>query len=505
MKEDQTLQREKRDDLQLGDKGKPKKHIARKGTNIEPTFSVSEDEKRSINRRNELRARTQPTSIGTPSAATPLTTESVPTPAPPLVAPVLPVAPPPPRLLNILKGDGLRSILEEKLLFVEGLEGKHAEVLDTLRYHELEQFTRLRGPYIPSWVWEFYLVYGELVQKNKKKPSELQPVKSVMVRGNEGLPIVPSLDDLKGWLAPMISNTTPRWMEARALIEKRDMNIASRYWFCLIISTIMPTLNESVLHHPKAACLGFIIAKRRIDLGLLVSQQMAMRAKQTQTDPASDIEVNSSFSSDIRRIEAEFTREEVDRGRTTPTDISLEVDIDSLPAEALSSTPASEPSGTPVPSSSSQTHVDVRATRLERSIPRMIDSAILTELAPLRTTIDHLPARVTACESRQGETPEVSALKAKIAKLKKDVAYLKATDFTTLMQGEDDRGAPETSGIPPVTTRDVQRDDARHAELETETNEEQLALHDEVVSESQEDNIFRDLPNLVEMVVRLAS
>jgi len=109
----------------------------------------------------------------------------VPNPTLPSVAPAHLVAPPPLRLLNRLKSDGLQTILEEKLLSVEGLEGKNAEVLDTLKHHEFRQFTTPRGHYIPSWVREFYLAYGELVPKNKKKASEFRSVKFVIVRGKE--------------------------------------------------------------------------------------------------------------------------------------------------------------------------------------------------------------------------------------------------------------------------------------------------------------------------------
>uniref|UniRef100_M1DC35 Uncharacterized protein n=1 Tax=Solanum tuberosum TaxID=4113 RepID=M1DC35_SOLTU len=98
-------------------------------------------------RRVEIRARSRPDSSRAPTAPSPAST--VPAPAPP-VAPVPPVQVPPPRLLNRLKADGLRTILEKKLLSTEDLEGKYSAVRDTLQFHRFEQFTRPRGLYIPT-------------------------------------------------------------------------------------------------------------------------------------------------------------------------------------------------------------------------------------------------------------------------------------------------------------------------------------------------------------------
>ncbi|KAG5582321.1 hypothetical protein H5410_052948 [Solanum commersonii] len=79
----------------------------------------------------QKKARSQSTATSTPLAATPSITDSVPAQAP-SVTPALPIVPPT-RLLNRLKCDGLRTIIKEKLLTMEGLEGKHPEETKEIR------------------------------------------------------------------------------------------------------------------------------------------------------------------------------------------------------------------------------------------------------------------------------------------------------------------------------------------------------------------------------------
>uniref|UniRef100_M1DVD4 Uncharacterized protein n=1 Tax=Solanum tuberosum TaxID=4113 RepID=M1DVD4_SOLTU len=68
--------------------------------------------------------------------------------------------------------------------------------------------------------------------------------------------------------------------------------------------------------------------------------------------------------------------------------------------------------------------------------------------------------------------------------------------------GVDDEEAPKTSGIPPATTGDVQRSGTTYEESDAETDEELIVVHEEEMMERREHNIFRDLLDLVGMIVQ---
>ncbi|XP_049382847.1 uncharacterized protein LOC125847225 [Solanum stenotomum] len=117
----------------------------------------------------------------------------------------------------------------------------------------------------------------------------------------------------------------------------------------------------------------------------------------------------------------------------------------------------------------------------------MIEQAILAALTPLRTSIDTLTSRVETCKSQQRASLEMKTLKADVEDLRKDVDYLKSTNFTSLFEAAEIEGVPGSSKIPPTTTGDVSIEDIVADESEAETHEEQLDAQEETIYGDQQD------------------
>ena len=90
-----------------------------------------------------------------------------------------------PKHAKRFKAADLRTILEEKILSMDGVIERYPKVWKLIKYHKFHVFTKPRGSYVPSWVREFYIAFEAALPKIQRKLRESELIDVVRVQGKK--------------------------------------------------------------------------------------------------------------------------------------------------------------------------------------------------------------------------------------------------------------------------------------------------------------------------------
>uniref|UniRef100_M1DFU4 Uncharacterized protein n=1 Tax=Solanum tuberosum TaxID=4113 RepID=M1DFU4_SOLTU len=128
-----------------------------------------------------------------------------------------PIQVPPLKSINRLKTEGLRTILEEKRLSMDG-------VIDSAYSALIPHGNKPAAKFKPV---DYVVVKGKKVQCDPPAINVVLGCTVTLEDNNQIMIRKMSLEDMKEWLAPLISYGTPKWLEAGAVIKKKDLNVAA--------------------------------------------------------------------------------------------------------------------------------------------------------------------------------------------------------------------------------------------------------------------------------------